>query len=137
MTTQKTIYAVYRYEMLMHQYGESYTDERTGTESQDLGAFESEAEALQLLDSIKGELAYEITRTKSGLDSIAYDEACVNKELVEVDEDGYEDLLESETLHVVSGLPDEVRDAAYKSQRTYHEYLDYQEDGYLGINDVM
>lgn len=123
--------------MLMHQYDESYTDERTNAEGQDLGVFDSEAEALALLASIKGELSYEIVRTKRGLDSVTYDESCVRREIVTVGEDGYEDLLESETLHVASGLPDHVREAAHKSETSYHEYLDYQEDGYLGIEDFM
>lgn len=137
MSTQKTTYSVYRYQMLMHQYDESYTEDQVGTESEDLGTFGTEAEALALLESIKGGLSYEITDTRRGLDSITFDEACVNRETVEVDADGYEDLLDSETLHVASGLPDDVKAAAYKSQGSYHAYLDYEEEGYLGIRDFM
>lgn len=137
MSTAKTIFAVYRCQMLMHEYDECYTEESTSTESEDLGTFATEAEALALLESIRHELSYEITKTMRGLDSITYDEVIVDKETVEVDDDGHEDLLESETLHVASGLPDEVREAVYRSQSSYHKYLDHQASGYRGIHDFM
>lgn len=135
--TTKTQYALYTHEMLLHQVGERYQEEAVGCESQEIGFYETKAEALAALAAIKPSLSYEIIKTVSGLDSIQFDEAVVMMETVTVDEDGYEDLLDSETVATESGMPEEVRNAADKSMRSYWAYLDYEENGYIGVNDAM
>lgn len=131
--TTKTIYALYLHKVLLHQVGESYREEAVGTESQDMGVYDTEAEGLAALAALKPQLEYEVTKTHRGLDSIEFDEAELHKEIVEVDERGYEDLLDSEVVASESGVTDEVMEAAYKAEQSYWKYLDYETDEYHGI----
>ena len=135
MATKKTIFSIYSQNMLFCQEGERYVErpESYGAESQELGVYDTEAEALAAFEGFKSELSYEVIHTKSGLDTIAFDEITLNKELLETDDDGYEDIIESETLASAQGMTEEVRQAARKSELSYWAYLDYEEDGYVGI----
>lgn len=135
--TTKTQFALYVHEMLLHQVGERYQEDAIGYESQEIGFYETEAEALSALADLKPSLGCKVIKTVSGLDSVQFDEAVVMRETVTVDEDGYEDLLDSETVATESGITDEVKRAADESMRSYWAYLDYEEDGFVGINDVM
>ena len=131
--TTKTIFTLYLHKALLHQVGERYCEEAMGTESQDMGVYGTEAEGLAALEALRPQLEYEVTKTRRGLDSIEFDEVELHKEIVEVDEHGYEDLLDSDVVASERGVTDEIMEAAYKAERSYWKYLDYEADEYHGI----
>lgn len=134
--TTKTEYVIYVQRMIRHQEGERYEErpEYFGQESQEVGAYKTEAEGLAALEAYKPELTYEIIHTGWGLDTIVFDEAELHKQTFEIDADGYEDLADSEFIAGANGIPEEVEKAAEEAKRSYWRYLDYEADEYHGID---
>lgn len=133
--TTKTEYVIYVQRMIRHQVGERYEErqEYFGQESQEVGTYKTEAEGLAALEAYKPELTYEIIHNRHGLDSIVFDEAELHRNTLEIDADGYEDLLDSEAIASANGITEEVEKAAKEALHSYWKYLDYEADEYYGI----
>ena len=112
--------------MIAHQYDESYMYEMDGNEWDCWEAYRTREEALEWCDSRLNELeevgdTHEIIKTRRGLDTLLYHELYVMDTGESGDEDG-----EYELVH--STLTPDLQERLDHAQRTYHDYLDYNEN---------
>ena len=123
----RKLYVVYERRMMLAQRDERYVEMPENESAEVPGeVFGDKEDALAYLDSIKWDEPYEIVRTKRGLDTVIYNTAWVDEEVLK---DGYpiEDPVE---VTRIKSLPDEVYRAAMKHQSDYWDFLDYEEDYY-------
>lgn len=125
--------------VLMRQVGERYETDNERDEPEDYEIFDTEDEAAKWIDARVAQLTedgelYHITKTRRGLDSIEYHNLAIDREVYDAEWDEWNIDDDFESTHSTDTLPDEVRDAAFASERSYHKFLDYEADTYHGIN---
>ena len=124
-------YGVYENDAYAHQVGECYKYERRGSEGESFYFGESLEEAKAVLESVVAgwDGWFNIIETGAGLDTVEYKSATLD--VFEDDGEGWFEWCEE--LDYRESLPDEVKAAMASSERSYHAFLDYADDGYYGL----
>lgn len=134
---KKERYVAYDQPMRMHDVGERYETENATGEWEWYELFATVEEAKSWVDSRKAEIeargdAYEITDTKRGLDTLEYHDLIVSKEVWDEDAEDWV-FAEEDPVYAIDTVPENVREAARASERSYWKYLDYEASEYHGI----
>lgn len=135
---RKTMYQAHVVKMRMYQYDDRYMQDFADGSYEDFEAFETHEEAVAWVKAthelmVTNREDYEVTRTRRGLDHIEYhDYGIIPYEVVdgEVEFDYDHD-------EVIFTMPDELRDAINESERSYHRFLDHEQDHYVGVADIL
>jgi hypothetical protein len=137
-TNSNVRFTAYDQLMLMREVGERYQTDAARDEWEDFEEFGTEEAAAQWISDRLAKLTrdgdlYHVTPTRYGLDSIEYHELCIIREDYDPEYDEWVIVADYDG-DVKTTLPDDVRDAALDSQKSYHAYLDYETNLYHGID---